>query len=214
MMETEPLVTCEDHLTGTGFQDLIDPRLSWLKQERAMAVDKPGVFAVPMQRFPDGSVRARLIASLPDYQGVFGTPQQEVVFDAKVCSQASFDLSKYRIEMRKARSRQLKFMYERASFGSACFFLIHWNRRELKTKVIPAITYAFPVRDNHPFWRMFETGSEKAIKRSHCETYAVEVPWTTMGAERTLRPDIYHASRAIALMNRGRSFRLWIPDHV
>jgi len=132
MMETEPLVTCEDHLTGTGFQDLIDPRLSWLKQERAMAVDKPGVFAVPMQRFPDGSVRARLIASLPDYQGVFGTPQQEVVFDAKVCSQASFDLSKYRIEMRKARSRQLKFMYERASFGSACFFLIHWNRRELK----------------------------------------------------------------------------------
>lgn len=206
---TEPLPTCHEHLTGAGFQDLIDPRLAWLKQERLMAVDKPGVFAIPVRRFADGTVQARLIASLPDYQGVFMTPQVEVVFDAKVCSQSSFDLSKYRIEQRKARSRQLRFMYERASFGSACFFLIHWNRRVLKTKADPAVTYAFPVRENHPFWQAFETGSEKSIKRSHCETYAVEVGWTCNGQERIKRPDILRAAQAVSIMNRGRSRGGW-----
>jgi len=188
---------------------MIDPRLSSLKRDGIACFDKPGVHALPIQRFDDGTVKARLIQSLPDYQGVFGRPQTEVVFDAKVCSQASFNLDKYRISLRKARSRQLRHMYERSSFGSACFFLIHFNGRQLKTRSVPAVTYAFPVRENHPLWVSFESGSHKSISIKDCESYAIEVPWTLYRQERIPRPDVMLASVAVAKMNSGRMNGSW-----
>lgn len=201
---TEALPTCDEHLTGKDFEALIVPRLERYRMDRIGSFNRPGVHATTSQRFDDGTVRARLIQSLPDFQGVFGRPQREAVFDAKVCSQASFNLAKYRKESRGARQRQLQFMYERDAFGSVCFFLIHWNDRELQTRTVPAVTYAFPVSYDHPFWETFERGSEKAIKRKHCEEYAIEVPWITMGQERTLRPDLMFAIGKFAMKRQSR----------
>lgn len=79
-------------------------------------------------------------------------------------------------------------MYERARFGSLCFFLIHWNERRLKTKTVPAETYAFPVYDDHPFWQMFEAGEEKGLSRGQCEESGIQVVWEAHGREKTARP--------------------------
>lgn len=196
IVKTQPV--CESQLTGKAFEDIIVPRLATLKTQRLACIDRPGVHAITIRRFEDGTVQARLIASLPDFQGVFGRPGREVIFDLKVCSQPAFDLSKYRIETRGARSRQLRHMLDRSQFGSVCFFLIHWNERKLKTKFEPAITYAFPVCESSDFWNGFEAGTEKSIRRTHCETHGVEVPWTTVGQERTARPDVMFAFEKLA----------------
>lgn len=177
-------------LTGKEFEDLVVYRLTQIRELGFGSFCRPGVHAIPQQRFDDGTVRARLIASLPDFQGVFDQPQREAVFDAKVCSKPSFDLDKYRSETKGARARQLRFMYERSQFGSLCFFLIHWNERKLKTKQDPAMTYAFPVIADHPFWRMFEIGEERNITRAQCEEYGVECTWSTIGREKTAKPDL------------------------
>jgi penicillin-binding protein-related factor A (putative recombinase) len=173
--------TTETQFTGEQFQDLIMPRIAQMKRDREAAIDRPGVHATVIQRYEDGTSLARIIPSLPDFQGVYGRPQRETIFDVKVCGTASFPLNKYRIEERKARSRQLKHMYERASFGSVCFFLIHWNARELKKKTEPAVTYAFPIQPDHPFWVASDVGSEKSIKRSHCEAIAKSTAWKCHG---------------------------------
>lgn len=184
-------------LTGKQFEELVVYRLNQYREDGFGSFHRPGVHAVAQERFADGSVRARLIQSLPDFQGVFGRPQREAVFDCKVCSAASFEMSKYRMETKGAKSRQLKFMYERAAFGSLCFFLLHWNERKLKTKTDPARTYAIPVDIDHPFWRMFEEGSEKGLSRSQCEEYGITVSWITIGKERTARPDLQQLLQAV-----------------
>lgn len=177
-------------ITGKQFEDLIVYRLNQYRKAGFGSFHRPGVHAVTQSRFPDGSVRARLIPSLPDFQGVFGRPQREAVFDCKVCSQASMDLSKYRLETKGARARQLKFLYERSAFGSACFFLIHWNPRNLKTKAIPAETFAVPVFEGCPFWDAFERGEEKSLSRSQCGEYGMRVEWVVNGREQSPRPDL------------------------
>ncbi|MGV3484778.1 MAG: Holliday junction resolvase RecU [Planctomycetaceae bacterium] len=191
--------------SGTDFQELMGPRVEELRREGIATLNKPGIFANVIERLPDGKVLAFLIKSLPDYQGVFCRPHgREVMFDLKVCSQSSFGLDKYRIELKGARARQLKLMYERSGYGSVCFFLLHWNGRELKTREEPAVTYAFPVMAEHPFWSAFERGEEKSIKRSHCEAYGIEVPWITIGASRIPRPDLFSAMREVAnLLDSG-----------
>jgi penicillin-binding protein-related factor A (putative recombinase) len=202
--------TTADKLEGGDFEHLITSRLDRLRKERLASVQKPGVFANTINRFPDGTVRARLIESFPDFQGVFGTsPAREVMFDAKVCGQASFPLSKFRAHASDAKTRQLRLMYERARFGSVCFFLLHWTPRELKTKSDDAVTHAFPVSEDHPFWIGFESGIYKSIKRVHCEEYGFEIPWTVIGTERIPKPDLMLAFHRMAgiKVNTARTLR-------
>jgi penicillin-binding protein-related factor A (putative recombinase) len=191
---TQPAVP----LTGKQFEEIVVYRLNQYRAEKFGSFHRPGVHAVTQDRFNDGTVRARLLQSLPDFQGVFGNPQREAVFDCKVCSQASFDLNKYRLDTKGPRSRQLKFMYERAEFGSLCFFLIHWNERKLKTKTVEAATYAMPVRPDLDFWRAFEIGEEKSLMRSQAEEYGVRVQWVVEGMERSPRPDLRSALLTLA----------------
>jgi len=182
-----------DPLTGKQFEDVIVPRLDYLRKAGSASIRRYGVHANVISRFADGTVRARLIPSQPDFEGVFGRYATQTMFDAKVCSQSSFDLSKYRPEANGARARQLTHMYERASHGCPCFFLIHWNTRDLSKKTIPAATWAFPVHRENLFWEAFDSGMERRIKLEHCRTHGVMVPWVTIGAERTPRPDIMGA---------------------
>jgi penicillin-binding protein-related factor A (putative recombinase) len=187
-------------LTGKQFEEIIVYRLNQYRAEKWGSFHRPGVHAVTQEQFKDGTVRARLLQSLPDFQGVFGDPQREAVFDCKVCSQASFDLNKYRLDTKGARTRQLKFMFERAEFGSLCFFLIHWNERRLKTKAVEAATYVVPVRSDIDFWRAFEIGEERGMSRSQCVDYGHRIDWIAEGREKTLRPDLRAALKLLSEM--------------
>ncbi len=169
-------------LTGTGFEKLIVQMAGYYKRDGVAHISRAGVQAV---RNKDEWV---VIPSLPDFEGVLAPRGSQIVFDCKVCSQASFDLSKYRADTKGSRSRQLKHMLERADFGSQCFFLIHWNPRAGKTFQQPAETVAFPVHASMEFWKSFERGEVRSIARADCQEHGWPVKWGTVTGGRTLRP--------------------------
>lgn len=169
------------NLTGREFEKLIVEQCAIYEKCNVACIGRYGVQAT---RSRDEWV---ILSSLPDFEGDCYKPRQEhVIFDAKVCSQASFGLSKYRNEVRGARRRQLNHMFKRDRFGAKCFFLIHWNERKLKSRIDYAITYRFPVSLHMVFWKLFEAGEVKSITRDDCETYGLPVEWT---GDRKLRPD-------------------------
>jgi len=194
-------------LRGKEFEDIIVTRLWTLKRERKAAIGRYGVMANVLGRDASGNAIAQLMPSLPDFEGVFGSNARQVTFDAKVCSSASWILSAYRD--RGCKQRQLSHLYERAAFGAVTFFLLHWNRRELKTKTDAQVTFAVPVHEDILFWKAFEAGSEKQLTRTHCEDFGVPVPWSTFGQEKNPRPDIQLAIELVAERldrhGRGRS---------
>lgn len=131
------------------------------------------------------------VQSLPDFEGLIAGRQ--FITDCKVCSQASFPL-----DDDKFKRRQLRHMLTRARFGATCFLLIHFPPRELKTRVDPAQTWAFPVYADHPLWVAFDRSETKRITRSDCEEYAELVEWNTLPGGRTPRPDIVSAVLALS----------------
>jgi penicillin-binding protein-related factor A (putative recombinase) len=114
--------------------------------------------------------------SYPDFEGVVKGGRQ-IIFDCKVCSASSFNWSRYRSVTKGARHKQLKHMLARSNYGVTCFFLVHWNERALKTKTVPAATYAVPVRAGHPYWDAVESGEIKSLTIEDCRTVGVEIPW-------------------------------------
>lgn len=174
-------------LTGKEFERILVARHDEYRKYGHASVGRYGVQAVHT-----GDNQIVAIKSLPDFEGVsewFGN--RHIIFDAKVCSQASFNLSKYRELPGKSgdRRRQLTHMLERADFGSICFFLIHWNERELKKETIPAQTWMVPVSTSIEFWNRFERGEVKSLKLADCEEFGFEVVWKSFASGRTLRPD-------------------------
>lgn len=174
-------------LKGSQFEGLVKERCDQLRILGLASIVRYGVQA--SRRADDWVIHQ----SLPDFEGVTRDGRQ-AIFDAKVCSQASFSLDKYRKSTGGSRSRQITHMFERSAYRVRCFLLIHWNARETKTKTEPAVTYAFPVKLAHPFWESFEAGEVKSIRRMDCESYGFEIPWTLTGRmDRKLRPDVLAA---------------------
>jgi penicillin-binding protein-related factor A (putative recombinase) len=179
--------TTQDRLTGERFEGIVTERCVQLRMLGLASIGKYGV----QSRLVGGEWMP--VQSLPDFEGVTMGGRQ-LIFDCKVCSQASFPLEKYRKLTGGSRAKQLTHMIERSHFGVRCFFLIHWNPRELKTRREPAVTYAFPVAHDHPFWVAFERGEVKSLDRHDCETYAQPVPWNLAGtSDRKPRPDVLAA---------------------
>lgn len=125
--------------------------------------------------------------SLPDFEGILMGGIQ-FCFDAKVCSQASFALAESTM-----KERQLKHLKKRARFGAVCFFLIHFNARQLATKSTIARTIAFPVRPDYPFWEMHERGEVKRISEQDAELYGIRVEWNVAAGKRKASPDLITA---------------------
>lgn len=189
-LTVSPDRTSQERLKGERFQKIV---LERCKQLSDLGLASIGEYGVQSARRVDGTVVT--IQSLPDFEGVTSDGRQ-AIFDAKVCSQASFNLAKYRRtpEVKGPRSKQLTHMLDRSRFGVRCFFLIHWNPRLLKTRRVAPVTYAFPVSHDHPFWLAFAVGDEKSITRPHCEVHGFVVPWTlATGNDRKFRPDVLAA---------------------
>lgn len=172
-----------ESLKGKEFQDIVKQRgLEYSRFQLAHMVE----YGVQCVRTDDKVLE---ISSLPDFDGVTAGGRQ-FVFDCKVCSQASFDLSPYRQDTRAPKARQLKHLRTRAAYNVPAFFLIHWNARSLATMSEPAETYVFPVCQNE-FWEQFDAAEVRSIKRRDCERFGVRVEWNIIGQARTYRPDFF-----------------------
>lgn len=179
--------TPQKHLTGAEFEAIVKERCVQLRMLGLAAIGRYGVQAV---RTMDAW---QVMQSLPDFEGVTRDGRQ-TIFDAKVCSQASFSLAKYREDTNGSRARQLRHMLDRSQFAVRCFFLIHWNARQLTHRVVPGVTFAFPVEHGHEFWREFAAGEVKSIRVADCETYGHEIKWDlATSRDRKLRPDVLAA---------------------
>lgn len=154
-----------------------------------------GRYGVQVSYMKDETGQMKLIAlaSLPDFEGIMPGGRQ-VVFDCKVCNQASFPLD----TESKSKSRQLSHLLKRGKFGAVAFYLVHFPERVLKTRTDPEETYAFPVHPDHPFWEAFERGEKKRITREDCLEYAVPVEWNVLPGGTKPRPDIVLAVMCLA----------------
>ncbi len=195
----------ERHWKGSEFESVVDDRNYKYHQWKYCHIKRYGVQAVRSKE------EWIVIRSKPDFEGVLPNGRQ-LIFDAKVCSQASFGLHEYRSDTKGTKSRQLKHMLERAEYGAICFFLLHWNPRVLATKADRAITYAFWVDGEMDFWQGFDEGQIKKITRDDCERYGTVVPWNTLGPrDRAVQPDVLSAIQAASLAahERGESYVRW-----
>lgn len=175
---------------GRDFEETVLKRLSDEEKNGNGCYDRAGVKAAIRKRNTDGTVVAQVMKSRPDIDGV--TPGgRQVVFDCKVCSGASFNMSEYREDIgSRQKSSQLKFMRRRSKCKAICGFLIHWNSRELKTKEEPAETFFLPVDYRMRLWRQFVDCELTTITRDHCATYGFRIPWTKGKRESNFRPDV------------------------
>lgn len=156
-------------LTGSKFEEHTLTALERIEKKELGTFGRYGVQAVHTGK------EWQIMQSLPDFEGIFGTRQ--IIFDCKVCTQASFPWVKYRESTGGPRSRQLRHLRKRSRFGVVCGFLLHWNARELKTKAEPAVTFWLPVQDSSPYWELVEQGEIKSLTREDCRSMGVEVPW-------------------------------------
>lgn len=177
-------------LTGAEFEKLVVEQNAIYEKEGAACFGRYGVQSsmAPSKTAP-GKFETIQMQSLPDFEGSTKAGYH-MIFDAKVCSAASFAWAKYRSETRGARARQLKHMLRRSRFGATCFFLIHWNERALQKSVIPARTFIMPVNHMSEYWDKVESLEVKSLTPSDCEEHGHEVQWVFSGSRGTkLRPD-------------------------
>jgi penicillin-binding protein-related factor A (putative recombinase) len=172
--------------------------LAWSAELQADPIDWLPIVERIIDRAKRSENTFRPLQSLPDFTGLVApvvAPPRGLAFDfdAKVCSAASMDLHTSHVA-----ERQLEHLRKRARFGAVAFFLIHFAERKLTKETHPAVTFAFPVSDEHPFWQAFDRGEEKRISRADCEEYAVEVTWNSLPGGRTPRPDVLGAVLALA----------------
>ncbi len=137
--------------------------------------------------------------SLPDFEGIIASRGQQFVFDAKVCGDATYGISKGA----KSSERQLNHLLTRSKFGGIAFLLIHFTERETKATKFAAETWAFPVHPDHPIWISVAAGQRTRITKQDCAEWAVRVEWNCSKGSRTERPDILDA---ICRMAEGNYF--------
>lgn len=183
------------NLKGSEFEKLIVEQNALYERENIASIGRYGVQSSqrPDMRQPGGWEVVQ-IKSLPDFEGTT-IDGYHIIFDAKAVTAASFSWSKYRSETRGAHSRQLRHMLKRSKFGANCFFLFHWNQRDLVKKSIPAETYVVPVKHDDDYWHQIESLEVRSITIDDCRERGVPVQWTTSDRGRKFRPDFLDAAR-------------------
>ena len=177
---------------GKAFENIVLARLKKEAEGGNCHFGRYGVQAAVKGRQENGDVIAQLMSSLPDIEGVLSPHGSQVIFDCKVMSDASFNMSAYRSDTRGAKRRQLTHMYERSRVGVLCFFLIHMNKRVLKTRTEYERTIALPVCDN-TMWDEFESGEWTTLSRTRIVELGFNVVWDRTKREKKLRPDVLTA---------------------
>jgi len=165
-------------ITGNDFEKLILFRAAFMESQGILSLGRYGVQARMVHGEPDknGTPNApgwMVVPSYPDFEGVIAPFGQQIIIEAKVCSQASYPI----YATGKKRPKQIAHMLKREKFGAVCYLLIHFNERVLKTRVEPAQTFAIPVKDGAKLWDEYESGERKSLTRADCEEFGIIVPW-------------------------------------
>lgn len=189
----------DKHLDWKELERLVEERFGYYHENRLAHIKRYGVQAYGSTN-ASGGAGWTPIRSFPDYDGVLFPHGRQIVFDAKVSSEASFYLSNYKWlgADSKPYARQLRHMLQRADAGCLCAFLIHFNARSLKSSEQAAVTWLFPVHPSLRFWESFLEGEVSSISRADCDRLGIQVVWNRLGLDRTLRPDVLMAFQELA----------------
>jgi penicillin-binding protein-related factor A (putative recombinase) len=190
MESTKDIPSFSGGQAGKKFEEITLQRLKKIEDRGEGCFGRYGVQFAVTGRNPDGTATGHVMQSLPDFEGVLSPTGRHVIWDNKVTSQASFDLSPYRMSTKGKKRRQFEHMMRRSVSGAICGFLIHWNERETKTRKDKAITYWLPIHASMRLWREFDCGELKTLRRDHCEAHGYEVEWNKYERERKYRPDL------------------------
>lgn len=165
--------------------------LERMKLEEINGRGTMGRYGVQASMRPDpvtGSPIWQPMRSLPDFEGVLPPAGVQFILEAKVVSGASLCLHSSHFA-----ERQLRHLYRRSLFGSACGLLIHFNGRQLKRRNDPDLTVLFPVWPGHPFWIRFDLEEVSSLSRVTAEEQGIRVNWNRCPGGRKPRPDILSA---------------------
>lgn len=177
-------------MNGKQFEKLVQLQMDREDRRGNATMSRCGVHAVFIQG------KWSPIDSLPDFEGVLPGGRQ-FVFDAKVCSQASFPL-----DDDKLKKRQLRHLKKRDHYGAIAFLLIHFPERKLATRTDPELTVAFPVSDDHEFWRRVDSGEVKRLSRDEAMEFGVLVRWTD---DVKTKPDLLPAVKVLEARMKAES---------
>ena len=185
-----------EKLKGIEFEQLLSAAADREEKIGVLTMDHYGVTMSVQNGVTMG------IQSKPDFEGVLFNGRQ-FIFEAKVCSSASFPMTKDKI-----KPRQVSHLLTRSKFNVPCFVVIHWNARELKKSKVESVTVAIPVSENDPRWQRFIDANAKAKRESkvHGRPIPVEpqgsisleesisigkiIPWTIPKGCRKATPDL------------------------
>lgn len=195
------IVPPPDQLHWRKFEELCLQRMA--KEEKAGigTMVRYGTQARMFQGVGDSQPTMRATQSLPDFDGVIAGGRQ-FICEAKVTDQASFPLQEQTF-----KRRQYNHMATRADFGVPCFLAIHFNRRQLKTKVRCSQTFGFPVYRQHPVWQSFEAGETKRLSLELCEKFAVRIDWIRSNRESIAKPNLVKCVVDLIELKRKRRGR-------
>ena len=171
-----------------GFEELLMTEATRLDAQNILTMSRYPVASVmlPGSKFPIQK------PSLPDFEGVFPGGRQFVI-EAKVCSQASFPVTKA-----KLKPKQIRHMLTRSRFGVPCFLLIHFNAREGKTFRDEPFTVGIPVMrvvdGGVPLWEEYAVdpkgGYSGVITRDAARAMGTVMEWHTPKQCRSPRPNL------------------------
>lgn len=181
-----------DYRGKTAGKDFEKDTMSRLEKEKELGNGSFGRYGTKASFFKkpgEDGVQAHAQQSLPDFEGDLWNGQH-CIWDNKVVSGASFDMSKYRAGTRGAKALQLEHMMDRSRFRAICGFLIHFNSRKLSKSVEPSKTFWLTVHPQMRLWKAFDRGDITNINRSHCEEFGVKIRWTKRERDRKYRPDV------------------------
>lgn len=170
------------HLGGKELEQLVIDRKDYDEPAGLYTLSRYGVQGVFMNN------EWRPVQSYPDFEGI--TPDgHQFIFDSKVSSQGSFDLTGG--TSKSFRALQYKHLCRRARFNVTTFILLHFNERVMKKGIEQAFTVAIPVGAGIPFWEDYDRGEAKGISRSQAMLIGVPVVWNLATQRcKQLTPDI------------------------
>lgn len=179
-----------ERLTGKKLEQLILLDARWRMEREEFHLSRYGVQATIMGKPGNPEAQVRVLRSLPDFEGILPGGRQ-FIFESKVCSGASFQLS----DKTHFAERQLSHLLARSALGAISGILVHFSQRILKTRTYPPATYLFPVLNALSFWEEFSRGEVKSLPRVACEEYGIRVLWWKPAKCKQFRPDLLTAIR-------------------
>lgn len=150
-------------------------------------------YPIYIRRNPVGAVfvesRVQSMKSFPDFEGVLRIGDIPIPFvsDAKVISGSALK----DVAGSSSTFSQIRYMMVKAAFGELAGFLIHFNRREMKTEDVPQGTFWFPVHPSMEAWKRVERGESSSISREQVEDEGFAVQWVSRAGTAKAMPDLY-----------------------